>query len=123
MTSLSDRIANVLQGGRALTMPELGRELRVRDVAVREVLRVDPRFEPRPAPPTRSARARLWMLAPGSRPAPGTSGTSAPGSDAVHGPVQPSEARESLWWLALPAGHPRSVAEAIRAADRRRAAA
>lgn len=107
---LADRVAAVLADGRAATVPELARTLRVRDAGVREVLRDDPRFACLPVQADRSTRARVWALVP-------RSSHSSPvqnGRGRTPEPFQASDASE--------ARTPRSVGEAIRAANLRRTA-
>ncbi len=120
--TIARRIADLLADGRAGTVAEIARELRVRDADVREALRSDPRFERCSAPPGRSPQARPWTLAGELVPRDGTTSASLDGRAAADEQARASVVGESLWRLALSASEPHSVGEAVAAAGRRFAA-
>jgi hypothetical protein len=99
---LADRVVGLLADGRARTVPEIARAVRVRDVEVRRVLRSDGRFVRRPAPRDRSVKARLWALAESTRPEPRTNGTGRSESDAANGSGRSVSPSGAEWWPALP---------------------
>lgn len=109
--TLVDRIAACLQQ-RPLTAPEIARELRVRDIGVRAALRSDSRFVLVPAPAGRAQQGRFWTTTTESVRPDGTS------SLVPEGVVRPVEGLSAEWWLE----GPRTVGEAIQAAEREEAA-
>lgn len=114
MNELADRVAAYLAEGHDATVPDIARVLRVRDANVREVPRDDPRFACRPVPRERSTRARLWVLVPdSSHSSPALNGHGRPPE-----PFPPSAPSKRPYEPPTP----RSVGEAIRAANRRRVA-
>ncbi len=111
---LADRVAAYLADGREATVPELARVVRVRDADVRKILRDDPRFACRSVPRERSTRARLWVLVLDSS-------HSSPALNGRDRASEPSPSFGASGGVSAPPS-PRSVGEAIRAANRRRAA-
>ncbi len=119
--ALARRIADLLADGSALTAPEIARELRLRDIIVRDTLRSDPRFEREPDAAGRSRQARPWTLAGELVPPRGTSSTGTDGLELSDAQGQAFAPGEGFWRLNLVDGVPRSVGEAIGAAERGRA--
>lgn len=113
--TLARRIAELLADGRALTVPEIARELRLRDIIVRGTLRSDPRFQLGPDAAGRARQARLWKLVP-------SCGTTSPGLDLSPAQGQAFSPGEGFWRLTLADDAPRSVGESIASAGRRLAA-
>lgn len=116
---LADRVVEYLAEGRVTTVPGIARGVRARDVDVRALVSADPRFERCPAPAGRVGQARCYGLAREVVPRHGTSSTAPPAPFPPQGALAPIE---ELWWPVRDDA-PRSVGEAIRAANRRRAAA
>lgn len=116
--TLARRIAELLADGSAATAPEIARELRLRDIIVRDTLRSDPRFERVTEAVGRARQARLWKVVP-------SCGTTSPGLDGLALSDEQGRASapgEGFWRLALSDDVPHSVREAIAAARRRPAA-
>lgn len=114
---IAERIADLLADGRAATVPEIARELRLRDIDVRDTLRSDPRFERSPAAPGLSPQARAWAVAREvvpTRPDPLPPLASA---QTGNEPEEASAAAQGFWRLVLADDAPHSVGEAVAAAD------
>ncbi len=114
-TRLADRVAALLADGHAATVPDIARVVRARDLDVRQLVTGGARFERRPAPPGRNGHGRFYGTAAGVVPRAGTSPDSREGGAAVADTSAAAKAAEALW---LRGDGPRSVGEAIIAANR-----